>query len=179
MESAPDSLKYADEADKSFGLAGMAISLMAWDAREWLEAIDIDAEPDSAMRMTADYYLTVAPRVGAKAVWEQALTRFRLTTAMTVANVACRQIVHNGHSRLAEATDAALRGVLTEEGSALCSLDDDEVSRIYGKSLAYCSRLFSHPGVCGLASTLASALREKRAMEAADVFEILAPLSRM
>ena len=44
-----DSIKYTDETDKSFGLAGMAISLMVWDAETLLDHIDIDSGPDSAM----------------------------------------------------------------------------------------------------------------------------------
>lgn len=179
MDSTIDSLKYVDETDKSFGLAGMAISLIAWDAREWLEAIDLDAAPDEAMRMSADFYFTTAPRVGAKAVWEQALTRFRLTAAMTVANVACRHMSHLNHASIPETADSSLRRLLSDEGRELCSLDDDEVSRIYGKALSYCIRLFSHPGVKNLASSLATELREKRELYADEIFHILAPLNGM
>lgn len=174
-----ESLKYADETDKSFGLAGMAISLMAWDAEEWLEAIDLDAAADEAMHMSADYYLYMAPRVGAKAVWEQSFKRFRIAAAMTVANVSCRQLSHLGHGSLPGNVDSDLRKALTMEGADLCALEDDEVSRVYGKSLSYCNRLFSHPGVNKLAEMLASALRERRAMSSAEVFEILAPIARM
>lgn len=179
MDSNIDSLKYVDETDKSFGLAGMAISLLAWDAKEWLDAIDLDAAPDEAVRMSADFYLTTAPRVGAKAVWEQALTRFRLTAAMTVANVACRHISHQDHASIPEKADSALRRLLGDEGHELCSLDDDEVSRIYGKALSYCLRLFSHPGVKNLATSLAGELRAKRELSADEIFHILAPLNGM
>lgn len=179
MDSSSEILKYADETDKAFGLAGMAISLVAWDAEAWLDAIDLDAAPDAAMRMSADFYLTLAPHVGAKAVWEQALTRFRLTAAMTVANVACREMAHAGHARLSAEADAALRRALDDEGAELCGLDPDEVSAVYGKSLAYCQRLFTHPGVSALAGQLAEALAAQRSLDAPSVFAILAPLGRM
>lgn len=179
MDSNIDSLKYVDETDKSFGLAGMAISLLAWDAKEWLDAIDLDAAPDEAVRMSADFYLTTAPRVGAKAVWEQTLTRFRLTVAMTVANVACREMARRGHRQLSTEIDSALREALTEEGANLCGLDDDEVCRIYGKALTYCGRLFSHPGVKQLAESCSDALCDKRSMSATEIFEVLAPLARL
>lgn len=174
-----ESLKYADETDKSYGLAGMAISLMAWNAEQWLESISIDADADEGMRMSADYYLTLAPRVGAKAVWEQSLKRFQIAAAMTVANVACRELSRHRHGSLPAAADSDLRKALTREGAELCALDDDEVSRIYGKSLSYCSRLFTHPGVNSLADRLAEALRQRRTMQSTEVFEILAPLSNM
>lgn len=178
MESA-EILRYADETDKSYGLAGMAISLVAWDAEEWLDAINLDAAADEAMCMSTEFYLTMAPRVGAKALWEQSLRRFRLTAAMTVANVACRQMVRLGHASMPHAADAALRSALGDEGADLCSLELDEVSTVYGKSLAYCGRLFSHPGVRQLAVQLAGELCSRRRMTAAEVFDLLAPLNRM
>lgn len=172
-------IKYADETDKAYGLAGMAISLLAWDAEDWLDAINIDAPADSAMRMSADFYMTLAPRVGAKAVWEQASKRFRLTAAMTVANVACREMALRHRSSLNGEIDSELRSLLADEGENLCGYDPDEVSRLYGQSLSYCLRLFTHPGVCQLADTLASRLRSDRMLDATDVFAILAPLNRM
>lgn len=178
MEST-NSLKYVDETDKSFGLAGMAISLMAWDAEEWLESIDLDAAPDEAMHMSAEFYLNTAPRVGAKAIWEQSLKRFQITAAMTVANVACREMSHRGHSDISNHIDSALRKALSAEGAALCDLDEDEVSRIYTKSLAYCTRLFAHPAVNRLADKLATTLCQMRSMQASEIWTILAPLNRL
>lgn len=174
-----DLLRYADETDKSYGLAGMALSLVAWDVEDWLEGINIDAEPDEAMEMTREFYLCISPRTGAKAAWEQALRRFQITAAMTVANVSCRQMAHHHHGALAGKIDAQLREALSTEGAAMCELDSDEVSRIYGKSLAYCSRLFSHPGVCRIIDALAESLRQNRKLPADKIFEILAPLNRL
>lgn len=172
-------LKYTDENDKAYGLAGMAISLVAWDAEEWLEAINIDAPADSAMQMSADFYLTLAPKVSAKALWEQASKRFQLTTAMTVANVACRQMALQHRSSLGGEIDAELRSLLADEGADLCGYEADEVSRLYGRALAYCSRLFNHSGVCSLVDRLATRLRDARTLDAAEIFTILAPLNRM
>lgn len=174
-----DVLKYADETDKAFGLAGMAISLVAWDAEEWLEKIDLDAAPDEAMHMSAEFYLNIAPRIGAKALWEQSLKRFQLISAMTVANVSCREMVHRGHAMLPSSSDAALRKALASEGASLCDLEDDEVSRVYGKSLAYCTRIFGHPAVSQLAEELASTIRSSRQMSAADIWTILEPINRL
>lgn len=174
-----EELKYKDEFDKAYGLAGMAISLVAWDAEEWLDAINIDAKADEALQMSTEFYLNIAPRIGAKALWEQTLKRFQLTAAMMVANVACREMVKNRHGSLSGRTDAALRKALADEGADLCSLEQDEVSRIYGKSLNYCSQLFSHPGVRQVAEKFADELRTRRALSSGEIFELLAPLNRM
>lgn len=172
-------IKYADETDKAYGLAGMAISLVAWDAEEWLTAIDIDAPADSALEMTSEFYMTLAPRVGAKAVWEQASKRFRLTAAMTVANVSCREMSLRNHGSLPGDLDSELRELLADEGAYLCGYEPDEVSRLYGQVLNYCSRLFGHPGVRSLAAKLASRIIEARRLDSPEVFALLAPLNRM
>jgi len=174
-----DILRYKDETDKAYGLAGMAISLVAWDAEEWLESINIDAEPDKAIQMSQEFYLSLAPRVGAKAIWEQSLKRFQLTTAMMVANVTCRQIIKNNHSNMPGKVDAELRSVLFEEGAELCSLEQDEVSRIYGKSLNYCTQLFSHPGVRQVASVFVENLLKQRKISSEEILMQLSSLNRM
>lgn len=173
-----NALKYVDEADKAYGLAGMAIALVAWNAEEWLESINLDAAPEEAMHMSAEYYLLTAPRVGAKAVWEQALKRYRIVAAMTVANVTCREMVLRRRG-ISSAIDTAMRSLLLEEGDALCGLESDEVGRVYNKSYGYCRQLFGHPGVCQLARQFADAIASRKVMSAAEVFELLAPLSRM
>lgn len=172
-------LKYSDITDKAYGLVGMAIALVAWDAEEWLESIDLGAMPEEAMHMSPNYYLCFAPRIGAKAVWEQSLKRFQLISAMTVANVTCREQVYRGHTSISSDTDTSLRNFLINEGASLCDLEKDEVGSIYNKSLGYCRRLFSHPGVCKMAKQFASELKDRRYMEAEDIFAFLAPLSRM
>lgn len=172
-------LRYTDEKDKSFGLAGMAIGLMAWDAEDWLEGIDLDAVADGAMLMTSEYYLCTAPKVGAKAVWDQSFKRFQVSAAMAVSNVVCRETVQHGRRTLPGTVDSALRKVLSTEGEELCGLEKDEVSQIYTKSLAYCNRLFGHSGVCQLAEQLSTLLQENRTLEASRIWQVLAPLSRM
>lgn len=173
-----NTLKYADTTDKAYGLAGMAIALVAWDAEEWLESIDLNAAPEEAMRMSADYYLCLAPRVGAKAVWEQTLKRYQLIAAMTVANVTCREIVHHGRA-VSSAVDTALRSFLLKEGEELCGLESDEVGRVYNKSFGYCRRLFSHPDVSRLINDLAANILEHKHMLANEILALLAPLYRM
>lgn len=175
MDSA---LKYVDMTDKAYGLAGMAVALVAWDAEELLESIDLAAAPEEAMHMTSEFYLCMSPRVGAKAAWEQTLKRFQIVAGLTVANVVCRQMVHKRLNVSAQ-MDNELQIFLLEEGKSFYCLDDDEVRRVYGKSLSYCRQLFSHPGVCQVAVHLADEIISRKTLGSAEVFEILAPLSRM
>lgn len=172
-------IKYIDETDKSYGLAGMAIVLAAYDAEERIQAIDLDAPADCALEMDSEFYLSLAPQVGAKAIWKQAAKRFQLIAAMTVGNVACREIHCRGHRSLSGDSDSELRRLLADEARELCGYEPDEVSRLYGQALAYSTRLFSHPGVGSLADTLSRQLLTMRRIEADEVLSLLAPLNRM
>lgn len=172
-------MKYTDETDKAYGLAGMAISLVAWDAEELLSRLDIDAPVEEAIRLSPDFYLTSAGRPGAKAAWEMAVRRFRLTVAMVVANATCRAIALHGRLSVTADDDSAMRRFLTAEGLDMASLESDEVAQIYSQALQHCTRIFRHPGVSSLAQHLADTIAAKRTLSSTDVIEILAPLNRM
>lgn len=179
MNSEFKSLHYADETDRCYGLAGMAISLVVWDAEEMLLEIDLDAPAEEALRLTPDFYLTLAPKTGAKAAWEAAVNHFQLISALTIANIACRQMVRNGRSMFSTAIDADVRRFLTHEGADIAQLESDEVSSIYGKILSHCIRIFRHPGVAQIANVLTDAIRDNKKLPASDILEILRPLNRM
>lgn len=170
-------IKYADETDKSFGLAGMAISLMVWDAEDMLQSIDIDAEADSAVVMTPQFLTSQA--ASAKAVWNHNLRRFQITSAMLVANVACRHMVSRRKHLIPPEADSCLRQIIADEGRSLCELQDDEALHVYAKALDYSRRLFTHPTVGQIATALAQEIVSRRSMPACDVFQILAPLARL
>jgi hypothetical protein len=174
-----ESLKYIDETDKCYGLAGMAISLMVWDAEEQLHAIDLDAEADRAMVMAPEFYLCMSQAQSPKSAWQARLQRFQIEAAMLVGNVACRQMAHRLLSSVGAEADRQMRAFLQEEAGELCQLEADEATNIYTKAMNYCSRLFSHPGVCEVAKSLAEAIAKRRQLSQSEAFEILAPLSRL
>lgn len=177
MES--DILKYTNETDRAYGLAGMAISLVAWDVEDWLESINLDAPADEGIRLSDEYYLHLAPGVGAKAVWEQSLKRFQITVAMTVANVVCRRFINQNCNSLPKSIDEILCSLLSDEAAETCALEADETNRIYRKSIHYCIQLFSHPGIIELTHSLVKLILRERKLIANDILEILAPLNRM
>lgn len=172
-------LKYADETDKAYGLAGMAVALLALDAEDCLRSINLDAEPDEGMQMSPDFYLTIAPRVGAKSLWNQSLRRFQITAAMTLANVVCRQMVHRSSVQLPADVDSALRKALLLEGDSMCGLSADEVDRLYGKDFAYFSRLFRHYAVIPSVESFVRNIRQCRVVSAEDTWRIFESLTNI
>ena len=47
-------LKYTDDQDKCYGVTGMAVSLVVWDADDMLARIDIDS--DDNIEFVPEYY---------------------------------------------------------------------------------------------------------------------------
>ncbi len=86
--------KYSNEEDRSYGLAGMAVSVVVWDSERLFNAVDIDAAAGEAMEMTQEFYFSGNPGLSAKAAWESMVEHFQLSTAMMVSNVMCRLYVH-------------------------------------------------------------------------------------
>ena len=62
MSKGFSSLYYADEIDRCFGLAGMAISLVVWDSEEFLRGIDLTAPAEEALQLSPDFYFIQSPK---------------------------------------------------------------------------------------------------------------------
>lgn len=168
------SLKYADMTDKAYGLAGMAIALMAWNAEEWLEGIILDADPEEALVMTPYYYTCCAPQIRTKSVWDVSFKRFQLEAAMTIANVTCRTMVYLCQEPCK--LDDRIKCLLVDEGAILCGLEEDEIESICNKNFAYSLKLFGNTRVHIAVQKLANELIAKRSMNANEVFNSIGSL---
>lgn len=173
-----ENLKYRNEEDKSYGLTGMAISIVMWDCDEMLGAIDLDADTIQGMEMTPEYYFTGNPSLSAKAAWERMVANFRLTTAMTLGNVMCRRLVYERKPISSELKQMLLDRVL-EEGHDSCGLDDDECTQVFEKCYVYTHRVFNHYGVMSIAGDFARTLRDRRRLTRGDVLDALSALNSL
>lgn len=170
-------MQYTDNNDKCLGLAAMAVSLMVWDAEPLLVAIDADAPAEQAMRLSSEFY--ICPVASAKAVWQHNLRRVQLTSAMLVANIACRSFVGRHKSSIDPESLSMMRSIIEDEADTLCQLTALEADQILNKSLTYGRRLFTHPQVAQITVDLADTLSERRMLQSTDVFAILAPLANL
>ncbi|MDE7443282.1 MAG: hypothetical protein K2M65_03890 [Muribaculaceae bacterium] len=171
------SIKYRNEEDKSYGLTGMAISVVVWDCDHLLAAVSIDGENAESMEMTPEFYFNGNPGLSAKSAWTQMVEHFQLSTAMLLANVMCRRLVNDKRSIDSE-LKSQLLGYVLDEGRESCSLDDDESTRIFDKCYTYCTRLFNHYGVAQVAVDFARKLRDRRRLTRSEVLEELSVLNR-
>jgi hypothetical protein len=172
-----DNLKYTDEDDKCYGLTGMAISLIVWDAEELLASLELDGESKTIV-LTPDFYFNGNPGVSAKLSWNHTLKHYQLATGMMISNVMCRRFIHQS-KEIDKKLRNYMRDLIGEEGREACSLDEDEINQIFDKSYNYLYRLFNHRGVQELAQSFAAKLKERRTMTAAEVIEELGALSNL
>lgn len=168
-------LRYADDRDKVYGLAGMTITLVALDGEHYLSSIDIDARPGEELGMSRDFSFKGNPRMSAKIVWEQTLRDLRLAASMTLGNIVCRRCVL-AHSRLTPADTDGVRMALRYDADEHCGLDADEADRLFDSCRRYVERVFSHPGLSDVAHNFAGHLARRRNLSGAEALEILSAL---
>lgn len=169
------SLRYADERDKVYGLAGMAITLVVLDGDDYLRAIDLDAAPGEELAMSADFSFKGNPRMSAKIVWEQTLRDLRLIVSMTLGNIMCRRYIL-AHSRLRPGDTDSIRAALRYDAGEHCGLDTDEADRLFESCSQYVDRIFRHAEVVDVAHNFAGHLARRRSLSGYEAVEILASL---
>lgn len=170
-----ESLKYIDDNDRSYGATGMAIGLVIFDGEDMLSAVTIDGDPNEMVSLSPDFYFAGNPGVSAKTAWNQMVKNYNLGVAMLMSNVLCRNLVMNRQSLPSEIRDT-LHSLAVEEGHSSCSLEDDEIDRLFEKNINYLTRVFSHHGVQSVAHDFASTLLSRRTLSRLDVIEQLAAL---
>lgn len=169
------SLRYTDERDKLYGIAGMAIAMVACDEEDFLAEINLDAEPGECVVLTGDYGLKGNPMLSAKIVWTQAVKDLRASTTMALGNIACRRYVLAGRPLSSNDTHD-LRYAVRADALEHCALEADEADNLFNSCMSYVDRIFRHSGVHRIAHTFADKLKEKRSMTAAEAIELLAQL---
>lgn len=173
-----EQLKYIDEKDKSYGLAGMAISIVALDGEDYLEAISIDGSADESVEFSHDFYFVGNPRLSAKIAWNEMLKHFQLSSGMVISNLICRNYVQHRHKLTQDIIDE-IKCIIREEARVNCSLDEDESDALFEKSLNYFDRLFSYARVHEIANDFAAAIVRQRRMTSQEVIDQLRQLSML
>ena len=126
-------LKYSNEDDRAYGLAGMTITLADLDAVDRVVSVSLDAE-GPMIDFSQEYYFSVSPAVSPKAVWNNLLQNYHITASMVVSNILARSLVRLGE----DVPSDIMQSVYDEieaEGRDTVGLDPDEVKMIFNKIL--------------------------------------------
>lgn len=169
MSNTSITLSYANEDDRAFGLAGMAISIAALDALDRISSITLDTD-GPMVTFSNQYYFAVSPSVSPKAVWDNLLRNYQITSTMVLSNVMARSLVR-AHSEVPEEVLAEIRSGIEEEGRNTCELEDDEIEAFYQRMLAYSRRIFANPRVHPAVERFARTISLRRSLTGREIAE--------
>ena len=162
-------LAYLNEDDRAYGLAGMAISLAAFDALDRVASLDMDAE-GPMISFTHAYYFTGSPVMSPKRSWDILVRNFNLTTAMVLSNVMARTMVRRRED-IPEETLKQIYSEVEAEGIDTCALEPDEVSALFRKTLSYTRRIFGNPRLHPAIGDLAHTISVRRTLSGSEIRE--------
>ena len=169
-------MKYRDELDKSYGVAGMALGLSVFDADNLFTSVTLDAAGPGCIQFTPEFYFAGNPRLSPRGAWKYILGHYRITVGLAVANALCRRMVLDN-----EPVDSQLRddlfNIAYEDGRDYCQLERDEVEPIFDEAFDNLSRLFSDSRVRKAMDSFADALQQRRTLSHIDVNDILQQLN--
>lgn len=167
-------LQYTNEDDRAYGLAGMAISLAALDALDKVASVTLDTD-GPMVSFSHQYYFSGSPSISPKTTWNSLLHNFYLTSAMVVSNVMARSMVRLGEEVPGDVL-SEIRREMKAEGQDTCSLEDDEVDRIYDKTSIGMRRIFGNPRLHPAIDTFAGVLSRRRTLSGMEIFDELRTL---
>lgn len=167
-------LRYTNESDRAFGLAGMAISLASLDALDRITEIYLDAD-GPMVSFGHQYFFPQSPAVSPKDVWSNLMSNLQLTTSLVLGNVLARALVQRG-LEADETVFEKVREVVREEGKDYCALEPEETDAIFDKLLRHSLRLFHNPRLHPAVTHLASIISRRRRL---SVFELAEELEML
>lgn len=168
------SLKYTDNRDKAYGIAGMALTLAVCDGLHLLNEVDYDDCAGNNMHMAAVFVASGNPRMSAKSVWSQTIKDLRAVTSMVLGNIACRRRMLSNHGYTAD--EPAVRELVRQQGMVYCSLESDEADALYDSCQSYVNRIFAHTGIVPVIEQFSQRIADRKRMSAAEILETLSAL---
>lgn len=169
--SAASALKYKNEEDRVYGLAGMMIAVASMNAIDRVALVSIDAE-GPMVTFSNEFYFPGSQSASPKATWRRLFDNFQITSAMAISNILSRRFIHE---RTAEIEDmlTPLREVMILEGEEVCSLESDEVERIFNRMLSHSSRIFGNRRLTSFIDEFAGIIARRRRLTGREIEEEL------
>ena len=169
-------MKYRNEQDKCYGVAGMAIGLSVFDADNLMAEVTIDADGVDCVRFVPDFYFTGSPRVPASKSWHHIYAHYQVSMGLAIANAMCRRMVQD-HGVLDRKRREELLDAAVADGHSLCQLDRDEVEPLFDKSYSYLMRVFGNRDIQQAINAFVEQLRQRRSLTRGEVAELLQELN--
>lgn len=172
--------RYTSDTDKSYGVAGMAIAVLAYDAQDALASVTIDTADGTtdALSFHPGFHYIPNQRMSAKTAWNEMIAQTQLLAGMLVANAMSRNYVQH-RRRLSHAMTEALAPALADTvDKEDTPLERDELDSMLRRNLDFFDRLFQISAVHTATHALADDLAKRRTLSPAEVLDHLAAIER-
>lgn len=171
QNDATEVLRYKNEEDRAYGLAGMMIAVASMNAIDQVALVSLDAE-GPMVTFSNEFYFPGSQSASPKATWRRLFDNFQITSAMAISNVLSRRYIHERTSEIEDML-APLREVMIAEGEDVCSLESDEVDRIFNRMLSHTSRIFGNRRLTSYIDEFASIIARRRRLTGREIEEEL------
>lgn len=168
MKSSTLTLAYLNEDDRAYGLAGMAISLAAFNAMDRVSEVSLDITDGPMVTFANAYYFSGSPSISPKSTWRNLIDNYRITSAMAIANLMSRSMVRL-KQEVPQDLLSALHDSIVAEGRETCSLEDDEIEELYSGTMAYSRRIFANPRLHPAIDQFARILARRRTLSGREI----------
>lgn len=166
-----ESLKYKDDTDRCYGVAGMALAAFMMDYEKYIDSISIDRKDMESVEFTPEFFITVSEGISPKASWVHSLEQFQMITSMLISNVMCRSMVRNRHE-----VEMKMRNVMLgclHDYACDCQLEDDEAEHLFDKHYELLNRAYHNAQMHTMAHRLVDELSSRRILHHYDLNELL------
>ncbi len=166
-------MEYRSEIDKCYSLAGIALGLMVFDAKDLLSLVDIDSEQIAIF--TPQFYFEGNPRISAKDSWQARYANFQIKMGLAIASTMSRKMILD-HGEVDKKLRRRLLDAMLIEGNACCQLDEDEVEPLFDREFAHLVNFFSRGNVRKVAAQIAQTIQQRRTISGGEICDMLANL---
>lgn len=169
-------MKYRNEDDKCYGVAGMAIGLSIFDADDLFTGITLDADGLDCIEFTPDFFFCGNPRFSPKDTWRCLYSHYTISMGLVIANTMCRKMLLD-HGVIDKKLRKSLLQVACDEGKEMCQLDKDEVEEIFDQYFSHLFKVFSNENVKIAVHQLIKELKERHNFSRIELNDLLHELS--
>lgn len=167
-----DSLKYKDDTDRSYGVAGMALAAFILDYEKYIASVSVERRGLDAVEFSPDFYMAAAGEsISPKASWAHVIEQYQIIASMLISNVMCRSMVRN-HAELGISYHDAMLDALYDYAKE-CQLEADEAEELFDKHYQYLNRAYHNSRLHVAAQRLVDELSSRHTLLHSDLCDIL------
>lgn len=170
-KNSADILKYIDDSDRSYGVAGMALAAFILDYEKYIDSISIERRGIDAVDFTPDFFMASSENISPKASWEHTLEQFQVVSSMLISNLMCRSIVRNRRELQQSHHDAMLEALA--DFACDCQLEEEEARQLFYKHYMYLDRAYHNSRLHDAASRLVNELTSRLTLTHSDLCDVL------